>query len=225
MCEIGGIDVGLQSEADTSGPGLAEVLRACRVVPVATIEDPADGPRLARALMAGGIPCVEITLRHPAAADAIRATREVEGVLIGAGTILSPEQAAEALEAGADFGVAPGTNEAVVAACEGLGLPFVPGVATPSEIERARGLGLRLLKPFPASQIGGPGFLRAVSATYPDVEFLPTGGISGADLADYLAVPSVAACAGSWLAPGELIREGRFDEIERLARAAVEIAA
>ena len=112
-----------------------------------------------------------------------------------------------------------------VAACAEMGLPFVPGVATPSEIERARALGLRLLKPFPASQIGGPGFLRAVSATYPDVEFFPTGGISEANLADYLAVPSVAACAGSWLVRGELIREGRFGEIERLARTAVGIAA
>jgi 2-dehydro-3-deoxyphosphogluconate aldolase/(4S)-4-hydroxy-2-oxoglutarate aldolase len=207
-----------------SAPGLAEVLRACRIVPVATIEDPADGPRLVGALMAGGIPCVEITFRHAAAADAIRAARDVEGVLIGAGTILAPEQAAEALEAGADFAVAPGTNEAVIAGCREMGLPFVPGVATPSEIERARGLGLRLLKAFPASQIGGPGFLRAVSATYPDVEFLPTGGISEENLADYLAVPSVAACAGGWLVRDELIRAGRFDEIERLARAAVEIA-
>jgi 2-dehydro-3-deoxyphosphogluconate aldolase/(4S)-4-hydroxy-2-oxoglutarate aldolase len=200
---------------------IAERLRACRVVPVATFEDPVAAPRVARALLAGGLSCLEITFRHPAAAEAIRAARGVDGILVGAGTVLTAEQAAAAFEAEADFGVAPGTNDDVVDACRRLGLPFIPGVATPSEIERARAGGLRLLKVFPAAQLGGPGFLRAVSAAYPDVEFFPTGGITEENVADYLAVPSVVACAGSWLVRRELIREDRLKEIERLAREAV----
>lgn len=200
-------------------------LRASRVVPVATIEDPAAAPSVAKALLAGGIACLEITFRHPTAADAIAAARDGGDVLLGAGTILSVDQARAAAESGADFGVAPGTNDVVVACCRALGLPFFPGVATPTEIERARGLGLRVLKVFPAAQLGGPGFLRAVSATYPDVEYIPTGGITETNVADYLAVPSIVACGGSWLVKPELVRGGRFDEIERLARAAQEATA
>jgi 2-dehydro-3-deoxyphosphogluconate aldolase/(4S)-4-hydroxy-2-oxoglutarate aldolase len=166
-----------------------------------------------------------VTFRTAAAAEAIRAARTVPGVLVGAGTVLSPEQAAEAAEAGADFAVAPGTNPAVVAACGELGLPFFPGVATPSEIETARALGRTTLKLFPAAQAGGTGFIRAVSATYPDVRFLPTGGI-GRDTADeYLALPAVLAVGGSWLVKPELLRAGRFDEVERLARDAIGAAA
>lgn len=197
---------------------VVERLRACRVVPVATIEDPARAADVAEALLAGGVGCIEITFRHPAAADAIRAARRVGGMLLGAGTVLSVEQARVAAEAGADFAVAPGTSDEVVAACAELGLPFFPGVATPSEIERARRLGCFVVKVFPAAQVGGPGFLRAVSATYPDVSFLPTGGIDVGNLAAYLAVPAVVACGGSWLVRPELVREGRLGEITQLAR-------
>ena len=204
---------------------IVERLQAHRVVPVATIEDPSAAPAVAAALLEGGIGCIEITFRHPSAADAIARARVVEGMLIGAGTVLSVEQVREAREAGADFAVAPGTNEEVVRACEGLGLPFFPGVATPSEIERARQLGRFVLKVFPAAQLGGPAFLRAVSATYPDVQFIPTGGIDVSNLADYLAVPAVVACGGSWLVRSELVREGRFEEITRLAREAAGTAA
>lgn len=204
---------------------VVERLRACRVVPVATIEEPADAARVAASLLAGGIACIEITFRHPAAAEAIGAAAGVPGMLVGAGTVLSPEQAAAAKDAGAAFAVAPGTNEAVVAACARLGLPFFPGVATPTEIERARELGLRTLKLFPAQQVGGPAFLKAVTATYPDVGFLPTGGVSRENLAEYLALPCVVAVGGSWLVKPELTRAGRFDEIERLAREAVAAAA
>ncbi len=193
-------------------------LRACRVVPVATIEDPARAPDVGAALLAGGIGCIEITFRHAGAAEAIRLAREVDGLLVGAGTVLSAEQARAAHDAGASFAVAPGTNEEVVRACDELGLPFFPGVATASEIERARVLGRRVVKVFPAAQVGGPGFLRAVSATYPDVGFIPTGGVDAGNVADYLAVPSVVACGGSWLVRPDVVREGRFDEIERLAR-------
>jgi 2-dehydro-3-deoxyphosphogluconate aldolase/(4S)-4-hydroxy-2-oxoglutarate aldolase len=196
-------------------------LRACRVVPVATLDDPAAAAEVAAALLAGGISCIEIAFRRPGAAEAVRAARAAGDILVGAGTVLSPEQADAAVQAGADFAVAPGTNETVVQRCLELGLPFFPGVATPTEIERARGLGLRVLKVFPAAQIGGPSFLRAVSATYPDVGFFPTGGVTSENVGVYLAVPSVVACGGSWLVAPELVRERRFGEITALASAAI----
>jgi 2-dehydro-3-deoxyphosphogluconate aldolase / (4S)-4-hydroxy-2-oxoglutarate aldolase len=195
-------------------------LGRARVVPVASLDDGDQAESTARALQRGGLDCIEITFRTAAAAEALRRARAVDGMLVGAGTVLSPEQAAVAADAGADFAVAPGTNPAVVEACRALGLPFFPGVATPSEIETARALGRTTLKLFPAAQVGGAGFLRAVSATYPDVRFLPTGGIGADTVADYLAVPSVLAVGGSWLVRPELLRAGRFDEVERLAREA-----
>jgi 2-dehydro-3-deoxyphosphogluconate aldolase/(4S)-4-hydroxy-2-oxoglutarate aldolase len=195
-------------------------LGRARVVPVASLDDGDQAEATARALQRGGLDCIEITFRTAAAAEALRRARAVDGMLVGAGTVLSPEQAAVAADAGADFAVAPGTNPAVVEACRALGLPFFPGVATPSEIETARALGRTTLKLFPAAQVGGVGFLRAVSATYPDVRFLPTGGIGADTVADYLAVPSVLAVGGSWLVRPELLRAGRFDEVERLAREA-----
>ena len=207
-------------ELSVAHAAVVDRLRACRVVPVATIEDPAAAAAVGAALLAGGIGCIEITFRHPAAAGAIRCAREVDGLLVGAGTVLTTEQAESACAVGAAFAVAPGTNEEVVRASDALGLPFFPGVATASEIERALALGRRVVKVFPAAQVGGPAFLRAVSATYPDVGFMPTGGIDAGNVGDYLAVPSVVACGGSWLVRPELIRERRFDEIERLAREA-----
>jgi 2-dehydro-3-deoxyphosphogluconate aldolase/(4S)-4-hydroxy-2-oxoglutarate aldolase len=195
-------------------------LGRARVVPVASLDDGDQAEATARALQRGGLDCIEITFRTAAAAEALRRARAVDGMLVGAGTVLSPEQAAVAADAGADFAVAPGTNPAVVEACRALGLPFFPGVATPSEIETARAMGRTTLKLFPAAQVGGAGFLRAVSATYPDVRFLPTGGIGADTVADYLAVPSVLAVGGSWLVRPELLRAGRFDEVERLAREA-----
>ena len=200
-------------------------LGAARVLPVATLEDPGQTDALCQALGAGGIECIEIAFRTEAAVEAIGRASRLGGMLVGAGTVLSTEQAEAAAAAGAGFAVAPGTNEEVVLACRDLGLPFFPGVATPSEIERARQLGLRTLKVFPAAQVGGPSFLRAVSATYPDVGFIPTGGIDAGNLVEYLAVPSVVAVGGTWLVNHELVRDGRFDEIERRVREAVELAA
>jgi 2-dehydro-3-deoxyphosphogluconate aldolase/(4S)-4-hydroxy-2-oxoglutarate aldolase len=200
---------------------VVERLGRARVVPVAKLDDGDQAEATARALQRGGIDCIEVTFRTAGAGEALRAARTVAGMLVGAGTVLSPEQAADAADAGADFAVAPGTNPAVVAACAELGLPFFPGVATPSEIETARSLGRTTLKLFPAEQAGGPGFIRAVSATYPDVRFMPTGGIGRANAAEYLALPSVLAVGGSWLVKPDLLRAGRFDEVERLARDAI----
>src|SRR5216117_3941422 len=152
-------------------------LRDARVVPVVTVADAHQAEATARALAAGGLRCIEIAFRSEAAADAIRRVNRIDGVIVGAGTVLSPAQAEAAHAAGARFAVAPGLNESVAGACAALELPFFPGVATPSEIERARSLGLRVLKVFPVAQLGGPGFVGAVAATYPDVRFIPTGGI------------------------------------------------
>lgn len=200
---------------------VVERMRACRVVPVTTLDDPASASSVAAALQKGGIDCIEITFRRAGAAEAVRAVRQGSGLLVGAGTILSVEQADAALAAGAHFAVAPGTNELVVQHCGNIGLPFFPGVATPSEIDRARYLGLHVVKVFPVAQLGGPAFLRAVSAAYPDVEFLPTGGVAADNLSDYLAIPSVVACGGSWLVPADVIREQRFARITELAAQAV----
>ena len=198
-----------------------ETLGRIRVLPVLSVPDADQAEAACRALLAGGVSCVEITFRTDAAEEAIRRVSGIEGLLVGAGTVLSPEQAEAAAAAGARFAVAPGTSERVVEACRALSLPFFPGVATPSEIERARALGCRTLKVFPAATVGGVAFLRAVSAPYQDVQFIPTGGIDASNLAEYLAVPSVLACGGSWLCDPAL----PVEEIERLAREAVAVAA
>jgi 2-dehydro-3-deoxyphosphogluconate aldolase/(4S)-4-hydroxy-2-oxoglutarate aldolase len=210
--------------AATEADVVARLQRA-RVLPVATVEDPDRVEDVCNALVSGGVDCIEIAFRSDAASEALRRAARVEGCLVGAGTLLSVGQVETAVEAGAQFGVAPGTSPQVVAACRELELPFFPGVATPTEIERARHEGCRVLKVFPADQVGGPGFLRAVTATYPDVRFLPTGGVGPDNLRDYLAVRSVLAVGGSWLVAPDLVRDGRFEEIERLAREAVELAA
>jgi 2-dehydro-3-deoxyphosphogluconate aldolase / (4S)-4-hydroxy-2-oxoglutarate aldolase len=201
-----------------------EQLRATRVVPVLTAADADEAERACEALLAGGIPVVEITFRTAAAAEAIRRAAGIDGLLVGAGTVLSVEQLTAAVDAGARFAVAPGTTTAVVVAAREAGIPFIPGVATPSEIEYAHGLGCNALKVFPASVVGGPAFVKAVSPVYPDVRFVPTGGVTQENLGSYLELPSVLACGGTWICEQALVREGRFDEIELRARAAVELA-
>jgi 2-dehydro-3-deoxyphosphogluconate aldolase/(4S)-4-hydroxy-2-oxoglutarate aldolase len=187
-----------------------------------TVDDADQAEQVALALLRAGLSCMEITFRTEVAHEAIERVRSTAPeMLVGAGTVLDREQAQAAARAGAHFAVAPGTNLEVVAACRELGLPFFPGVATPSEIERAREVGLRTLKVFPVTQLGGVEFLRAVSVTYPDVRFLPSGGIDTQVLPEYLALSSVLACGGSWLVRPELLRAGRWDEVERLSREAV----
>jgi 2-dehydro-3-deoxyphosphogluconate aldolase/(4S)-4-hydroxy-2-oxoglutarate aldolase len=196
-------------------------LAELRIVPVLTAADADQAERACEALLAGGLSAVEITFRTEAAAEAIARVAAIDGLLVGAGTVLSPEQLRLALEAGARFAVAPGTNEAVVASALGAGVPFIPGAATPTEIERARALGCHAVKIFPASILGGPAFLKAVAAVYPDVRFVPTGGVNPENLASYLELPSVLACGGTWICEQSLLREGRFDEVERRAREAL----
>ena len=201
-----------------------EQIGGARVVPVLTATDADEAEGACRALLAGGLPVVEITFRTTAAADAIRRAAAIDGLLVGAGTVLSTDQLAAAADAGARFAVAPGTNDAVAEAAARAAIPFVPGAATPSEIEHARELGCSAVKIFPASLLGGPAFLKAVAAVYPDVRFVPTGGVGPHDLASYLELPSVLACAGTWICDRALLRERRFDEVERRAREAVEQA-
>ena len=202
---------------------LEELARA-RVLPVVALDDAGAVGDLCAALLEGGIACIEITFRTAAAVEAIARAAEVTGMLVGAGTVLTAQQAREALDAGASFAVAPGTDDRVVAACDELGLPFFPGIATPSELGHALRIGRTTVKVFPAAQLGGPGFVKAVAATFPDARFVPTGGVDADSLASYLAVPSVLACGGSWIAERQLIAERRFDEISSRARAAVQAA-
>jgi 2-dehydro-3-deoxyphosphogluconate aldolase/(4S)-4-hydroxy-2-oxoglutarate aldolase len=199
-------------------------LARTRVLPVVAVDDPGVVGELCGALLEGGIACIEITFRTAAAEEALARAAGVSGMLVGAGTVLTPDQARAARGAGASFAVAPGTDAHVLAACDELELPFFPGIATPSELGSALHLGRTTVKVFPAAQLGGPAFLKAVAATFPDARFIPTGGIDAGTLASYLAVPSVLACGGSWIADRRLIEERRFDEIAERARTAVAAA-
>jgi 2-dehydro-3-deoxyphosphogluconate aldolase/(4S)-4-hydroxy-2-oxoglutarate aldolase len=205
---------------------LTRELHARRVVPVVTIPRAEEAPDLGRALLAGGLPLAEVTFRTDAAADAIAALRAAcPDVLVGAGTVLDVETVERAVAAGAEFIVAPGFNPAVVDHCLQRGLPVIPGVSTPTEIEMGRARGLRLLKFFPAEASGGIRYLNAVAAPYRGIEFMPTGGVSPKNLAEYLALPHVAACGGTWIATADAITHHRFDEIAAAAREAVAIVA
>jgi 2-dehydro-3-deoxyphosphogluconate aldolase/(4S)-4-hydroxy-2-oxoglutarate aldolase len=199
-------------------------LARTRVLPVLTVTDPQTLEPTCRALLDGGISCVEITCRTPYANEAIARASRIPGLMVGAGTVLEKEQAVTAAAAGARFAVAPGLSEPVLAAARDSGLAFFPGVATPSEIEEARRLGCQVLKVFPVSSLGGTTFLRSISAPYPDVRFIPTGGISDATIGQYLEVPAVLACGASWLCEPDLVAAGRFDEIRRRAGAALSSA-
>jgi 2-dehydro-3-deoxyphosphogluconate aldolase/(4S)-4-hydroxy-2-oxoglutarate aldolase len=202
-----------------------ERLRACRVGPVVKLPNVACAEGLGRALIAGGLPCIEVTFRSAAAEGAIRVLSQLPELLVGAGTIRSVEQARAAERAGASFIVSPGLREDVVKYALNAGLAVSPGVCTPSEIERALDLGVKVLKFFPAESFGGVGTLKAFGAVYSDVPFMPTGGINADNLVRYLALDNVLACGGSWLAETTLLSEGRFDEIERRARQAASLAA
>jgi len=216
----------LLMSAEQTSSRLETRLRSSGVVPVVTIGRASDAAGLAAALGEGGLPIAEITFRTEAAADAITAMRQSHpDFLIGAGTVLDVPTAHRAIDAGASFIVAPGFNPAVVDCCLELGIPVIPGVSTPTEIEAALGRNLKLLKFFPAEAAGGLPFLSAVSAPYRGISFMPTGGINRRNLPDYLAKPFVAACGGSWIATESAIAEHRFDEIAGITREAVALAA
>ncbi|MEA2621615.1 MAG: 2-dehydro-3-deoxyphosphogluconate aldolase / (4S)-4-hydroxy-2-oxoglutarate aldolase [Chloroflexota bacterium] len=206
-------------------PGdLVDVLSVVGIVPVISLARAEDAVAVARALLDGGLRCIEITFRTAAAAEALRRVRgEVPEMTLLAGTVLSLEQVAAAVAAGADGIVTPGFNIPVVERSRELGIAIVPGIATPTELELALRHDLGLVKLFPAEPIGGVPYLKALAGPYPDVRFVPTGGIGPRDLASYLALPNVAAVGGSWLAPRDAVASGDYERIRALASEAAAI--
>lgn len=200
-----------------------ELLAAWRVVPVLTIDDARLAPRIAVALRDGGIPCAEITLRTPAGLAAIRLASEVDGFAVAAGTVRSPDDLDAAVEAGARLIVSPGLDEDVVERAVSVGIPIVPGVATATELQHAVRRGLTAVKVFPVAQLGGPAFLAALAAPFPEVAFLPSGGVTIDDAAEYAALTCVPAVSGSWMVPAAAVRDGDVDTIRRRAHETIRL--
>ena len=199
-------------------------LGAAGIVPVVVIDDVDSAMALGAALADGGLPSAEVTLRTPQALAAIRSLAQIPGFLVGAGTVVEPAQVDQVLAAGAKYAVSPGFSLAVSRECAAQGLPLVPGVVTPGEIQAAMEAGHRVVKFFPAGVSGGTPMLAALSAPFPGVQFVPTGGIDESTLSAYLRMPSVLAVGGTWIASRAAIAEGNFDEIRTNARHAVAIA-
>jgi 2-dehydro-3-deoxyphosphogluconate aldolase/(4S)-4-hydroxy-2-oxoglutarate aldolase len=197
-----------------------EICALAPIVPVLVVDDASQARPLAEALVAGGLPALEVTLRTPAALDAIRAMSQVPGGVVGAGTLITPEDVRAAKEAGAQFGVSPGATDALIAACEAEGLPLLPGAATASEAMRLLELGYDMLKFFPAEPSGGAPALKAIGAPLPQISFCPTGGVSPSNARDYLTLSNVVCAGGSWVAPKQMVEGGDWAGIESLAREA-----
>jgi len=206
--------------------GPIETIERARVVPVVVVDDATQGVAVAKALRDGGLPVAEVTFRTAGARAAIEAiASEVPDVLVGAGTVVRPAQVDEAVAAGARFLVSPGLSAAVVRRAQELEVPVLPGVATPSDVIAALDLGLDAVKLFPADVVGGPAAVKAFSAPFPGLRFVPTGGVSAANLLDYLALPAVLAAGGSWMVDAALVRSGDWAEVARRTREAVDLAA
>ncbi len=202
-------------------PSLEQILGRAPVIPVIVIHDLAHAAPLADALVAGGLPVLEVTLRTPAGLPAIEAMRRaVPEAVVGVGTLSSPAQFGESARAGAQFGVSPGLTTALVEASRNAPFPFLPGVMTASEVMGAREAGFRHCKLFPAQQAGGTGMLRALHSVFPEVSFCPTGGVHLDNAAEYLALPNVVCVGGSWVAPNALIQDGDWLAIRKLAQQA-----
>lgn len=191
------------------------------IVPVVVLNKAADAVPLAESLVSGGLPCAEVTFRTDAAEESIRAiAKNFPQMLVGAGTVLTTEQVDRALDAGAKFIVSPGLNPKVVEHCMKKGVPITPGIMTPTELEVALGFGLDVVKFFPAENAGGLKMIKAMSAPYTMMRFMPTGGITAANVREYLACDEILACGGSWMVKSDLVSAGNFAEIERLSREA-----
>lgn len=202
-----------------------EKLHELKIIPVVKIDDVEKAVPLARALLQGGLPCAEITFRTAQAEEAIRRiTAAYPEMLVGAGTVLTVEQVDKAASAGAKFIVSPGFNPKVVEHCLAIGIPITPGCSSPTDIEQALEHGLEVVKFFPAENLGGVGMLKAISAPYGGMKFIPTGGINAKNIRDYLALKTTWACGGSWMVKGDLIKAGDFETIEQLTREAVAAA-
>lgn len=204
---------------------LTQSLEAKRVVPLVQSDDIKTALKTSEALLAGGLEVLEVVLRTDAALDCLEAiAKEFPDAHVGAGTVLSAAQCEEVIRCGASFIVSPGLDAASVEVANKANLPILPGIATATELQKAWNLGLRTVKFFPAGLAGGPKMLKALSSVYRDVRFMPTGGVNAANLKDYLAVPAVLACGGSWLTPKDAIASGDFGAITKLAKQAIELA-
>lgn len=200
-------------------------LEQLRIVPVVVLNDAKNADPLGEALVAGGLPCAEVTFRTDAARASIETLAKRGDLLVGAGTVLSADQVKAAQDAGAQFVVSPGFNPKTVQACLDAGLPIFPGVSNPTDIEMAIDMGLRVVKFFPAEAFGGVKTLKAIAAPYKRVRFVPTGGIGAGNLLDYLNFKPVLACGGSWMVKADLIDAGDFNQITALTQEAVALAA
>ncbi|MFZ5961363.1 bifunctional 4-hydroxy-2-oxoglutarate aldolase/2-dehydro-3-deoxy-phosphogluconate aldolase [Thalassococcus sp. BH17M4-6] len=198
--------------------------RLAPVIPVLVIDDAGSARALAEALVSGGLPALEVTLRTPAALDAIREMAKVEGGTVGAGTLLTPQDVHNAVEAGAKFGVSPGATDTILTACEEADLPLLPGAATASEAMRLLERGYAVQKFFPAEANGGVPALKAIGAPIPQVRFCPTGGVSLKNAPDYLGLSNTLCVGGSWVAPKDLVAKGDWKAIEELAREAAALS-
>lgn len=197
---------------------LNERLSEIKVVPVIAIKDASKAAKLAQVLCENGLPCAEVTFRTDQAADAIKAMRKAfPKMLIGSGTVLTIEQIDQSIEAGVDFVVSPGFNPTTVKYCQQRNITIVPGINTPSLVEQAMEMGLDTLKFFPAEPSGGTAMLKSLSAVYP-IKFMPTGGINPTNINEYLSIPSVLACGGTWMIPNDLIDNEKWDELAILIR-------
>ena len=194
------------------------------IIPVVVLDDPKDAASLAKTLCENGLPCAEVTFRTAAAEESIRImSREFPDMLVGAGTVLTTEQVDRAVNAGAKFIVSPGLNPKVVQYCIDKCIPVTPGTQTPSEMEQALELGLKVVKFFPAEPAGGLNMIKAVAAPYTELKFMPTGGINAKNVRDYLAYSKIIACGGSWMVKKDLIAAGKWDELAALVKEAAEI--
>ena len=200
---------------------LSEVLRR-RIIPVVVVDDPADAVPLSEALYAGGLPVAEVTFRTGAAAASITAMAQNPNMLVGAGTIIHPDQVDAAAEAGARFLVSPGFSRAVIRRAQEIGLPIIPGIATATELMAAVNEGIRVVKFFPAGTSGGLPAIKALAGPFPQVEFVPTGGLGAGNLGEYLSTPAVVAVGGSWMVAPSLVAAGDFASVTRLTREALE---
>ena len=204
---------------------LISSLRAKRVVPLVQSDDPDTALKISEALLEGGLDVLEVVLRTDAAMDCLEAiAKEFPQAHVGAGTVLSADQSKEVIRRGAGFIVSPGLDPASVDVAKGAGIPILPGISTATELQSAWNMGLRTVKLFPASVVGGPKMLKALSSVFRDVEFMPTGGVSPANLKEHLDIPAVLACGGSWLTPSDAIAKGDFGVITQLAKDAIAIA-
>ncbi|MFI0515652.1 2-dehydro-3-deoxyphosphogluconate aldolase/(4S)-4-hydroxy-2-oxoglutarate aldolase [Streptomyces canus] len=202
----------------------ASLLDIAPVVPVVVLANASDAVPLARALVAGGLSAIEVTLRTPAALDAIRAiAEEVPDAVVGAGTVITPEQVRESVAAGARFLVSPGWTDVLLEAMRGSGVPFLPGVSTTSEVVALLERGVREMKFFPAEAAGGTAYLRSLSGPLPQARFCPTGGIGAGNAPDYLSLPNVGCVGGTWMLPADAIAARDWERVERLARDASQL--